>query len=433
MKRFVLRFLAPIAVAALIVAGILWLLLEQLQQDTETLRQGLVPIQESGALLPTPTTESTIDASDHMLIALRQGDLYALQGNWANAVESYQKAVDLEGGVPALRKLATAQLQRRDLEGVKTTIATLRSAGARGEDLLLLDTLVRLRTGDASGAADVLSNSPDSPQKQYGLALLSISQERHDDARTSLQAVATGYEPSLRNYARTLQGAYEEYALFPESRSIHLLTLLSRALAQVQECDLALPLLQKVLAEESEYRDAWTVQGYCQLVTERTVDAQASFERAYTLDPEKPEIQYFLGRTYEAQGDLENAATYLQYALENGFQPKKEVLLRLAEVAEKKGDSALAYEELRQLLAVDNSQETYRAFLRLALKGEHANEAFAAASRATEQWPDDAELWLFKGQALAQGGRTDDAREAFNKALTLDPTFEKAREEMEQL
>lgn len=433
MKRLFLRILAPIAVAGLIVAGILWLLLQELQQDTTALRQGLIHTQDSGSVLIPGATPELVDSGDKMLIALRQGDLYALQGDWANALSAYQQAVQLDGGIPALRKLATAQLQRRDLEGAKQTIAFLRDAGARGEDLLLLETLVRLRSNDTAGAETLLNSSADSPQKQYGIALLAIVRQDHEAARAALQQVATGYEPALRNYARTLQGAYDEFNLFPESRVIHLLTLLSRALAQVQECELALPLLNQVLLEENEYRDAWTVQGYCQLVTERTPEAMASFEKAYTLDPEKPEIQYFLGRTYEASKDYDNAVTYLQYALENGFQPKREVQLRLAEVAEKKGDIDLAYEQLRQLIATDDNADTYHKFITLALKNQHDSDAFAAATKGIEKWPEDPVFWLQKGQALAVSNRTEEAREAFNKALTIDPTLDATREELKKL
>jgi len=55
----------------------------------------------------------------------------------------------------------------------------------------------------------------------------------------------------------------------PRVREIHLLTLVSRALAQVQECELALPLLSQVTGIQDDYRDAWIVQGFCELSSER--------------------------------------------------------------------------------------------------------------------------------------------------------------------
>jgi thioredoxin-like negative regulator of GroEL len=141
---------------------------------------------------PSPET------GDRVLLHLRQGDLLALQGEWGKAQDEYKQAVDLGGGIPALRKLSDAQMQRRDMAGAKQTIATLTQEGARGEDLLLLQTIVQLRTGEVVQARQALAAAADSPQKHYGLALLSIVENRYDDTKLELQAVQAGYEPTLR-------------------------------------------------------------------------------------------------------------------------------------------------------------------------------------------------------------------------------------------
>jgi len=429
------RILLPVAAAVILAAGLLSLLWWQLRLSTQHLEQefkrALTLPDGEGSIAITVTP---IDASDRALLHLRQGDLFAVRGEWAAAQGEYEKSVQVGGGVTALRKLAQAQLQRRDLSAVRSTIQKLRQEGVRVEDLLLLESIVQLRTGELVKAQAVLENASDSPQKHYGLALLAIIQGSHDRAKEELQGVLAGWDPVLRANARTLLAAYEEFALFPESSELHLITLLSRALAQVQECELALPLLNAVTRQQDDYRDAWIVQGYCELVTERFTESLASLERAYSLDPEKPEIQYFLARAHAALGDHRNAITFLQYALTNGFTPEKEARRIIAREAGELGDSEL---ELEQYRVVNDSPgadiQSFEKFITLAITLGKKEEAYVSALKASVAFPKDAKAFELLGWAAQESGRPAEARSALEKALALDPTLESAHDRLEKL
>jgi tetratricopeptide (TPR) repeat protein len=406
----------------------------QLNQTRATLIEKLLPFVGDDGAPGVLGRNDEQDGADATLLHLRKGDLFALRGQWGKAEEEYALAVEAGGGLPALRKLAQAQLQRRDLNGAKTTLEQLRRAGARIEDLLLLESIIELRTGELVRAKSILSAAADSPQKHYGLALLAIVQGSHEEAQTELTQVVAGWEPVLRTYARTLQSAYEEYALFPDSPPLHLTTLLAHSLAQVQECELALPLLAEVTNAQQDYRDAWTVQGFCELTTERFQESLASFERAYSLDPEKPEIQYFLARSYAALEDHPNAITFLRYALQNGFEPESEARRTLATSALALGDSALALEQYDELTHLEDADlESYRQYVTAAITLERKEEAFVKAQEASEKWEDDAEAQELLGIAAAESGREDEARAAFEKALSIDPKLESARERLGRL
>ncbi|MEK7218575.1 MAG: tetratricopeptide repeat protein, partial [Patescibacteria group bacterium] len=208
-------------------------------------------------------------------------------------------------------------------------------------------------------------------------------------------------------------------------------TLLARSLAKVQECALALPFLSRVTQQQDDYRDAWIVQGYCQLVTERTQEALASFERSYTLDPQKPEIQYFLGRTYGAMEDHKNALTFLQYALMNGFNPEKDVRRAIAAEAEKAGNVQLAFEQEKILATASGSDlASIAAFVALALRAERQNDAFEAAEKATLRWPDSAQAYALLGSAAEAAGKKDEARSAYGRALELDGSLDEVKEKL---
>lgn len=429
------QVLIPIVFALLCATSIALVLWWQLRQTTLLLSENLNA--PSSATTQNPVTTLTtlfLDPRDEALMELRRGDLLAIHGEWAEAQKHYERAVGKNGGLPALRKLATAQLQRRDIRGAYTTLEQLKRSGARSEDLLLLESIILLRTAEITKAETLLQNAEDSPQKHYALALLEIVRGNHDRVRLELALVAGGWEPVLRSNAKALQAAYDEYALFPESPFIHLTTLLARALAQVQECELALPLLLPVLNAQDDYRDAWIVQGFCELQTERTVQALASFERAYALDPEKPEIQYFLGRTFAALQDHKSALTFYGYALRNGFTPEEEVRLRIAKSAEQGSDPLLALEQYKALMEAENPElEIFQSFVDIAHVLERNEEAYIVALKATERFPRDARAFELLGTAAHKSDHLDEARQAFSQALILNPNLVTTKEKLEQL
>lgn len=426
-----LRIIAPVSLAIIcagMLAAVLWW-----QLTESTLQISKTSFNDTDILgTQTPLfNDEPIDTDDAALMHLRQGDILALRGEWKEAQDEYESAVTAGGRLPALRKLAQAQLQRRDTKGVKSTLKKMKGAGARPEDVLLLETIILLRSGKLIDAQKTLEGVEDSPQQHYGLALLSIIQGSHQRAMQELALTVNGWDPVLRSYARTLQGAYEEFALFPEGSDIHLITLLSRALAQVQECELALPLLIQVTNTKDDYRDAWVVQGYCELTTERPEQALASLEHAYSLDPQKPEIQYFLARAYGALHEYQNAITFFEYALNNGFTPESEVRRFIARFALEIGNAGLALEQYKALATEPKATlEVYQGYVAAAAALGQPEQALQAATDATERWPENAQAFELLGTIASEMDRKADAQKAFEKALKLDPNLKSAEEKL---
>ncbi len=391
--RTPVRIALPVAAALLLAGGIIAMLFVQLEGTRAMLVAQLLrePEAGSGAVVRDPSVPTLLSIrEDGALLHLRRGDVFALRGEWKEAAEAYREAVRSDGGLPALRKLIDAQLQRRDIRGARDTLDRLRRAGAGSEDLLLWEVSIALRTGELTGARSLLEGADPSPHRQWGLALLALIGDRHEEARAALRETAGGWEPLLRARARQLLAAYEEYARFPGSPDIHLQTLLSRALAGAGECELALPVLSRVTRAQEDYRDAWIVRGFCELMTERTEEALASLEQAYRIDPQKAETQYFLARAYRARGDHANALTFLQYALRNGFQPEAEARLLLAEEAQAAGMGSLALEQSVLLTRLPGATvETFERAVQAALAAGEAVQARALAEEAAGRWPDD--------------------------------------------
>jgi tetratricopeptide (TPR) repeat protein len=183
--------------------------------------------------------------------------------------------------------------------------------------------------------------------------------------------------------------------------------------------------LHQVTQHQDDYRDAWIVQGYCEMTTERYDEALASFERAYALDPEKPETQYFLGRTLAAKGDAPSALTFFGYALKNGFEPQSDVRKAIAQEALKTGNPTLAMEQLDALARADGATvEDYEAFVRTAVQVSLPEEGYARAAEAAQRWPESGKAWKLVADTALATGRESEGRQALERARSLDPTIE---------
>jgi len=430
----------PIALAIILSLAIGGLFLWQIHRSVATIessfRVGNAGPSLLQKLLPRTTKEFPDSASlSTALMELKTGEIFELKGEWKQAEDRYAESVAAGGGSPALKKLAAIQLQRREYDEAAKTISLLKNDNKDSDDLLLLEGILALRKGNPETALSIFKRKPNSAQGLYGIALASIAKGDQDTAKTSLEKASQAGDPTIRAAAQSILHAYQEFSLFPNGQTIHLQTLLARALAEVNECETSLKLIHPVIATEPRYRDAWIVKGFCEFNTERTQEALASLNQAYSLDPEKPEIQYFLARTHAALGDPENAVTFLEYALLNGFQPEKEARLLLADYAQELGNTELALEQYKVMTEADESDlDTFRQYITLAISSsKHSLDALSVAKNALARWPDDPVALTLAAKAALAAGVPSDARKYIQAALTIDPTNKDALETQEAI
>ena len=424
------RITIPIALALVLSAVIGVLFLWQIRASVRTIESGFLGGKNTtlGSFFGSTTTKTPAYGEPQVIALLREGELLEYKGEWAKAEEKYAASVQGGGGVPALKKLAAIQLQRREFTAAEQTIGALRKDNSESPDAVFLEGILRLRSGDSAGAVQAFNQLPSSPSSHYGLSIVAMQSGDHEGAKAELARAVEGSDAAVRNAANVLRQAYDEFALFPNGEDIHLQTLLARALAEVGECETALGFVKTVVTEQSRYRDAWIVKGYCEFVTERTQDALASLEQAYSIDPEKAEIQYFLSRVHKALGDTQNAVTFLQYAVINGFEPQKDARSLLADYAVELGNKELALEQLKALIdAKDVTLSAYADYVSLAVTMEnHIGDAVDASKKALEKWPDQADAFAINAEALFAAGQTQQAKDAVSRALSIDPKNQKA-------
>ena len=447
-------------------SGCVLILLFILLGNTSLLeRIGIVFGQGEEKLLALPVAgEEGEEAPLPFALLIDQADAAFAAGSLQDAMRLYEQALAVAGetglssgsDIPVIRKLFQTALLLRDEDKAQSMLGLLSFRGVSEEVIDALRGFLLLNGGDREGARALFGKYPESPEHAYGRALLAIVQKAHEETETELTTVRKSSDPLLIHAAGVLQGAYDEFALFEDGKETHRLTLLGRSLAQVNQCPVAEELLNEVIREEPDYRDAWIILGYCRLVLQNTEGALEAFRQAYSLDPEKAETQYFLGLAHERSGALAEARTYFGYALQNGFEPERAVREKLAALSRREGAYEDAAAHYRAIIALngEDTATTYHALATLLIEYLHdveeartlaleardslgdiplvldllgwtelltgdVNQAAAYLTVAVEQDPSLASAWYHKGLLAERVGDTSEALQSYREAYAL--------------
>lgn len=252
--------------------------------------------------------------------------------------------------------------------------------------------------------------APKSLTSHYLQALLSFELKKYPEALDSIQAVlqtAPDHMPSIllagaTNYAL---GSYQQ----AESQLIRFLSrfpghayarrLLAATQMKLNQPDSALATLAPILSANSQDAQALSLAGEAYLLQREPARATEYLTRAALIDPKNATIQTQLGLTHLATGDSPQAVTELgKAAALNAGQSTPDILLVMAHLERKEYDLALA--------AADAMEKKYQQ---------------SAISRT------------MRGSAYLGKNDIANARNNFEQALKIDPTFFPAAASLAQL
>ena len=284
-----------------------------------------------------------------------------------------------------------------------------------------------------------------------------------------------------RGRLRDAIGAFRrEEAIEPNTRMYH---EMGRAYAQLGMADSAQWSYEQAIAIDSANTTAYMWLGQLHEEMGDFETAVALSKRAVELRPESPDYRYIVGTQLLRMGEVEEAADWLRAVVEE--RPRHQgaqynlgqALMRLGEEAEAEIHLTLA-EEAQQIQqeineaheAVNREPSDVQKWLRLSevhRKAGMYDRALDAYKRAIAIVPNDLRMhvnlaslmlesgdadaaiaqyrmilardsslagaWLNLGVAYGNAGRRDEAREAWNMALRLDPGNRAARNYLNQL
>ncbi len=319
----------------------------------------------------------------------------------------------------------------------------------------------QLRAGDYGAARRVLQEAlrlvPNHPKGLYNLALVDLYDQRSEEA--------------VAGFQKLLALADSGTAIDSSLRALSL-TNLGYLFIQQGNYEAARSALEQAVALDAGDPSSWSNLGVARRRLEDPTAAAEAFQRAYQLDPDNVATINHLALAYIDAEDWRSAVALLRQA--SGKFPDNASLwlyLGLSQLGLNNGEDAV--QSLQKAIQQDPDDRQGRASAAAIHLAQHyygANQVRAslqAADQALAWRPELVNGWIYRGLAqralgdaagaleslqkarsldpsraethnnlgsvYADQGRMDEAKKAFEQALSIDPTLEDARQNLNRI
>jgi tetratricopeptide (TPR) repeat protein len=348
-------------------------------------------------------------APDNPVAHYNLGRAYVARGEWAQAKQQFQKAIEIKPDY-ALPRITLAQLEisQREYEAaLKGAQEILEKVDRNNLDARLLEAEA-LRGQKKYGDSKTLLNamvkaSPSSPEIHYELGAVALEENRYKDAEDSFKRA---YELNPAN-SRYLMGMVKtDMAQHKPDAALGL--LLAESKKTPNRVDLLVD-LATTSTEAGRYDDAL---GYYQ----RVLDGLDKNSRS------RGEVYYLMGETYRIKGDDNNAIAALQKA-RTVLPDSQDVLSALALILDRRGRRAEAqsvYEAIIRMNPNNGLALNNLAFL-MVESGLDTDVALSYAQRDKQLMPDIPEVTDTLGWIYLKKAQYDYAVNAFQDLVAKAP------------
>ena len=337
-------------------------------------------------------------AESQRLLALAQLRL----ANLAAAQQAVGRSLELEPrSVASLRLQSQIQSQAGDWTAVLQTLRRLRAAGARvgiEDRLLAVRPLYELGQGEKGRALleEILATDP--PPEAAVLAFVRFESQRDPEKAARLIEEALARNPSSMALL-PMATAFDLRA----GKDEHALERLNRALEARPDLPLLLALRAQVLAR-----------------ADRLEEAERDAQRAFEISPAMPNLLELILAIYQRRGRIDVAIEQLEASESAGLLGAQQRVL-LGRLQLGKGNAERAQQLYEAALAEDPELAGAKndlAFL-LARQGRDLDRALELAQEARQKLGEDPQVIDTLGFVMLQRGLAGPAAEQFNLALRL--------------
>ena len=260
---------------------------------------------------------------------------------------------------------------------------------------------------------------------QLGLLLAALDPE----SALAHLAQAADLHPSLSASARSVIAAIRTGLLGDDP--VYTLLSAGRALAALNEWQLARQAFQEAIAARPDYAEAWAFLGEASQHPEglnQEISALDMLEKALALDPNSLSANSLLGLYWRRQGDHERALQYYQRAAEiEANNPILQVDLGNALAHAGVFEAALAaFHKAIELAPRDPASYRHLATFSLSYEYQVRQVALPAARQALLLNPDDPASLVTMGQVLTRLGDLATAERYLSSAVRADPSHASA-------
>lgn len=363
------------------------------------------------------------------------------KGKPDEAVKTLQKLVSqMPGSVEAQLALSKIQERTGDVDGAGATLASaVQSAtGPARADALAAQVEFSLRYGNGKDALARAQEAVQGEATPAALASLALAQARVGDYASALQtaerAVQAGATSAAAHEARGVallglgrapdaDAAFRK-ALELEPKRTSARAGLASALVAENKAGEAVAEARKATEADPKSGEAFATLGAA-LIAENSNNwsgAIAEAQQGAFLNHKSPVIQTIVGRLFEANNDLEQAAAAYRKAVEvdPGYAP---ALVALVKIQERKGDLDAALAGAKKVAAdAPQSGEAQLQLGRILLRKNDFDGAAAALGKAAQLSPGSAEAHAYLGTAYQYVRKTPEATAEYKKAVELAPS-----------
>jgi tetratricopeptide (TPR) repeat protein len=178
--------------------------------------------------------------------------------------------------------------------------------------------------------------------------------------------------------------------------------------------------------------DVYARRGFIDLMAKNYDSAMQNFQKKIELDPKSPtsyinlaNAQIQMGKKTEALANFRKATQIAPNSLQAWMSLGQGLAADSAAAAAKAFDRALAIDP--------KSAGAMRGKGLTLLLQEQCAAAISPLEGATQADPNDADSWVYLGQAYLGVGKQTEARAALNRALKIDPAHEQAQQVLQQM
>jgi len=256
-----------------------------------------------------------------------------------------------------------------------------------------------------------------SPELKFYHAILLSLQNDHNGAIALLASL-----PNPSEKAQAVHQAYGEFKRLNEGKNPHLFGLLGKVLAEYNENILAHKFAEIAIKEDIDYVDAWIVRGFANLQLGENEVALQDLRHAYELDPIRPQTHYFLALALHKVGEDDEAILFFEKSLEHDFEFSDEVRWKLVELftAQKNYDRVI--ELYTDLLDTDSEPQKFVSAIHTAVDILQKPElALEFAERLIQDDPESSFALNMYGWALVVNKKFVQAEKVLTKAELIDP------------
>jgi tetratricopeptide (TPR) repeat protein len=325
------------------------------------------------------------------------GDAYLIEGDPSKAIQLWQKARGAAGAAESeiLSRLIQAHQTQKDYPAL------------------------------AADIKELIKHNPNDAALYYQLGLI-MAATQPESALAYLEQAAS-LDPLYTSTANTIRRNINTARLSEEPAYTHLLT--GRALASVDEWELAVESFRQATLARPDYAEAWAFLGEARQhllpVEEQQAQSLIDLEKAYQLDPESLAAISFLALYWQRLGQYELALEYLENAAR--LDPSNPAFqLEIGNILSEIGNLPEAQAYYQQAIDLAPKDPLYwQAIAEFAIRHQIQLRELAlpAALQAYELDPSNLSSLVVLGKTYYFLEEYDRAQEYLQEALNIDPDY----------